>query len=76
MKKERIWKSSDEKALILEALGEWRLEHLETYNFIKKETLWTMFYYELNEVLIDIDICVEHPWKSAYIRKIKQPLHV
>ena len=20
-----------------------------------------------------IDICVEHPWKSAYIRKIMQP---
>ena len=33
-----------------------------------------MFYYELYKILIVIDICVEHPWKSAYIRKIRQPI--
>ena len=34
-----------------------------------------MFYYELSKVLIDIDICVVHTWKSAYTRTIKQPVH-
>ena len=34
-----------------------------------------MFYYELLKVLIDIDICVEQLWKSAYIGKIMEPVH-
>ena len=32
-----------------------------------------MLYYKLNKVLTDIDICVEHSWKSAYLRRIMQP---
>ena len=73
MKQERILQSSYKKALILEPL--FKTEHLETYSFIKKETQPKVFYYELYKVSIDIDICVEHPWKSAYIRKIMQPVH-
>ena len=52
------------KAPIIESL--FKTEHLET--------LPKVFYYEFYKVLIDIDICVEHPRKSAYIRKIMQPI--
>ena len=47
-----------------------KTEHLEAHGFIKKETLPKVFYYELDKVLIYIDIYVEHT-----IRKIKQPIH-
>ena len=73
MNKERISKSSYEKAYILES--PLKTGHLETSSFIKKEALPMMFYYELLKVLIDIDICVEQLWKSAYIGKIMEPVH-
>ena len=65
--KEFIWKSTYSRVF--------QTKILETYSFIKKETLPKVFYYKLYKVLIDIDICVEHSWKSAYIRKIVQPVY-
>ena len=47
-----------------------KTEHLEAHGFIKKETVPKVFYYELDKVLIYIDIYAEHT-----IRKIKQPIH-
>ena len=52
-----------------------KTEYLESYGFIKKETLPKVFYYKLYKDLIDTDICLEHPWKSAYTREIMQPIH-
>lgn len=49
-------------------------ESLENYSYQKK-TLTKVFYYEPYNVLIVIDVCVEQLWKSAHIRKIKQPAH-
>lgn len=37
-----------------------------TYRLIKKPKV---FYFELYKVLINIDICVEHPWRVAFIKK-------
>ena len=50
--------------------GRFKTEHLEVQGFLKKETPPKVFYYELRRVLVEINICVEHTWKSAYIRKI------
>ena len=74
LKKEKLSQSSYKNAPILESL--FKIEHVETYSFIKKGTLLKVFYYELYKVLIDIDICVEHPWQSAYMRKITEPVDV
>ena len=42
--------------------------------FHKKILIPKVYHYEFY-VLIDVHICAEHPWKSAYIRKIMQPIH-
>ena len=73
MKKERIWQTSYEKAPILESL--FKTEHLESYCFIEKRLYQKVFYYELYKVLIVADICVEHPCKRVYIRKIRELIH-
>ena len=49
-------------------------ESLENYSYQKK-TLTKVFYYELYNVLIVIDICVDHRGQSAIKRKNKQPAH-
>ena len=34
-----------------------------------------MFYYDLDKILIGIDIGVEHPWKNVYKRKITKTIY-
>ena len=58
MKKEKISKTSYEKASILGS--SFKAEHLEAHGFIKRETLPKVFYYEFCKVLIYIDICIVH----------------